>query len=97
MNYRMLYFASLCDAAGRAEETIASDAGDVRALYAELAARHGFTFTPDRLRVAVNGAYTDRSEEHTSELQSHVKLVCRRLLEKKKKGNSTQRIRGNVC
>src|SRR5438477_9424434 len=28
---------------------------------------------------------TDRSEEHTSELQSHVNLVCRLLLEKKKK------------
>src|SRR5438477_9490203 len=27
---------------------------------------------------------TLRSEEHTSELQSHVKLVCRLLLEKKK-------------
>src|SRR4051812_5793513 len=27
---------------------------------------------------------TDRSEEHTSELQSHVNLVCRLLLEKKK-------------
>src|SRR6266480_2541395 len=29
-----------------------------------------------------------RSEEHTSELQSHVNLVCRLLLEKKKKNNS---------
>src|SRR5690242_21500842 len=29
----------------------------------------------------------DRSEEHTSELQSHVNLVCRLLLEKKKKMN----------
>src|SRR5690242_21317809 len=28
-----------------------------------------------------------RSEEHTSELQSHVNLVCRLLLEKKKKKN----------
>src|SRR6202041_4195751 len=28
---------------------------------------------------------TPRSEEHTSELQSHVNLVCRLLLEKKKK------------
>src|SRR6266571_6758030 len=28
-----------------------------------------------------------RSEEHTSELQSHVNLVCRLLLEKKKKYN----------
>src|SRR5690242_21354235 len=27
-----------------------------------------------------------RSEEHTSELQSHVNLVCRLLLEKKKNG-----------
>src|SRR5260221_10005876 len=29
--------------------------------------------------------YTPRSEEHTSELQSHSDLVCRLLLEKKKK------------
>src|SRR5438477_3704322 len=28
--------------------------------------------------------YVKRSEEHTSELQSHVNLVCRLLLEKKK-------------
>src|SRR5438477_6700568 len=31
-----------------------------------------------------NCALSDRSEEHTSELQSHVNLVCRLLLEKKK-------------
>src|SRR6266540_7340121 len=30
-----------------------------------------------------------RSEEHTSELQSHHDLVCRLLLEKKKKKNQT--------
>src|SRR2546426_4500519 len=30
----------------------------------------------------------DRSEEHTSELQSPCNLVCRLLLEKKKKANS---------
>src|SRR5215204_6337742 len=30
-------------------------------------------------------AFADRSEEHTSELQSHSDLVCRLLLEKKKK------------
>src|SRR5690242_174525 len=29
-----------------------------------------------------------RSEEHTSELQSHVNIVCRLLLEKKKNGNT---------
>src|SRR5438034_50164 len=33
--------------------------------------------------------WTDRSEEHTSELQSHSDLVCRLLLEKKKKTNIT--------
>src|SRR5437667_10280088 len=38
--------------------------------------------------VSSNGARPDRqrSEEHTSELQSHHDLVCRLLLEKKKKG-----------
>src|SRR5438034_7390175 len=30
-----------------------------------------------------------RSEEHTSELQSHSDLVCRLLLEKKKKSNTS--------
>src|SRR5690242_21203914 len=37
-----------------------------------------------RGRVACDHRAT-RSEEHTSELQSHVNLVCRLLLEKKKK------------
>src|SRR2546427_52309 len=32
-----------------------------------------------------------RSEEHTSELQSQSNLVCRLLLEKKKKKNNTQK------
>src|SRR5438132_6670309 len=32
----------------------------------------------------------DRSEEHTSELQSHSDLVCRLLLEKKKKTQGRQ-------
>src|SRR5436190_3943980 len=32
-----------------------------------------------------------RSEEHTSELQSHSDLVCRLLLEKKKKKKKTQK------
>src|SRR5260370_26846291 len=31
-----------------------------------------------------------RSEEHTSELQSHLNIVCRLLLEKKKNPRSTQ-------
>src|SRR5947209_14213094 len=35
---------------------------------------------------------TDRSEEHTSELQSRQYLVCRLLLEKKKKNITTNQI-----
>src|SRR2546425_4455642 len=35
-------------------------------------------------------AFRDRSEEHTSELQSLAYLVCRLLLEKKKKKQNTQ-------
>src|SRR2546426_3353041 len=41
-----------------------------------------------------------RSEEHTSELQSPCNLVCRLLLEKKKKTNTTMSRRtepANVC
>src|SRR2546429_3013863 len=34
------------------------------------------------------GKQLDRSEEHTSELQSRLHLVCRLLLEKKKKNTS---------
>src|SRR5436309_4322845 len=34
--------------------------------------------------------YRDRSEEHTSELQSRENLVCRLLLEKKKKKRETK-------
>src|SRR2546422_5934343 len=44
----------------------------------EVEARPGL---PDPLR--------DRSEEHTSELQSRLHLVCRLLLEKKKKATTT--------
>src|SRR2546422_8141787 len=36
---------------------------------------------------ATTGYYVPRSEEHTSELQSRLHLVCRLLLEKKKKKN----------
>src|SRR5437588_3933092 len=38
---------------------------------------------------ASNNRVVVRSEEHTSELQSHSDLVCRLLLEKKKKNNTT--------
>src|SRR5438034_8568216 len=39
---------------------------------------------PERYRPLGYCVVTERSEEHTSELQSHSDLVCRLLLEKKK-------------
>src|SRR2546429_4060182 len=39
-------------------------------------------------RVRRGGPRAARSEEHTSELQSRLHLVCRLLLEKKKKNNT---------
>src|SRR5260370_9722912 len=43
--------------------------------------RHRTTRCPGRWTITYNPG---RSEEHTSELQSHLNLVCRLLLEKKK-------------
>src|SRR6266571_4664853 len=40
---------------------------------------------PTAIAIRSSGSPGGRSEEHTSELQSHVNLVCRLLLEKKKK------------
>src|SRR3712207_7158733 len=40
---------------------------------------------------AAEGPHVERSEEHTSELQSRQYLVCRLLLEKKKKTSSVSR------
>src|SRR6266480_6396867 len=43
------------------------------------------TAMPGSGKLTITGQLGDvRSEEHTSELQSHVNLVCRLLLEKKK-------------
>src|ERR1039457_7391656 len=43
----------------------------------------------DNLRCEAFGRHLARSEEHTSELQSPCNLVCRLLLEKKKKTKKT--------
>src|SRR6266571_2028201 len=50
--------------------------------------RSARTCGPARARSTGPG-WSCRSEEHTSELQSHVNLVCRLLLEKKKKSYLT--------
>src|SRR2546430_5825021 len=48
---------------------------------------------------AVDVRPVERSEEHTSELQSQSNLVCRLLLEKKNKLVANERVRahGHVC
>src|SRR5256885_9115973 len=67
------------DALGGGERHVAE-----RALLVDL---HDGDRLVDRVVVGVEGAHP-RSEEHTSELQSPCNLVCRLLLEKKKKNTS---------
>src|SRR5438034_7182845 len=57
--------------------------GHVRELMRWVSSPRGSSSLPGARRLA-------RSEEHTSELQSHSDLVCRLLLEKKKKKKSHQ-------
>src|SRR5207247_3924016 len=56
--------------------------GDTLFIHAELIKARSNRLAKARCSCVVNDA---RSEEHTSELQSRVDLVCRLLLEKKKK------------
>src|SRR5688572_32517436 len=65
---------------------VAQRRGDVRGLRQRRLSR------PLRLgaRRTERALAQSRSEEHTSELQSQSNLVCRLLLEKKKKQNNTQ-------
>src|SRR5260221_6744579 len=52
-------------------------------LFRSAAAHRGRGMAEDTLDLAAASALSTRSEEHTSELQSHSDLVCRLLLEKK--------------
>src|SRR5260370_6384307 len=48
--------------------------------------------TTATIKARLSSGPTRRSEEHTSELQSHLNLVCRLLLEKKKKNKYQENI-----
>src|SRR2546426_1287815 len=63
---------------------------DARLRLAGLADREQYGESKPGIQVTVNSAtlHVDRSEEHTSELQSPCNLVCRLLLEKKKKNKT---------
>src|SRR5206468_10570928 len=79
-------FRDLAEAALRGEPDHGADRlghareqADVHYVLGQLVAHLG------RDQAGVNAVHPDRSEEHTSELQSRSDLVCRLLLEKKKK------------
>src|SRR2546425_6126481 len=67
----------------------------MRVFFSQWPANHGFplTYYYSKLPgvVVKLDAAMRRSEEHTSELQSLAYLVCRLLLEKKKRANSAHR------
>src|SRR5690242_21050157 len=84
--YTTLFRSRAAEASGRAEaEVVRADAAvaaaeeEVRRMRASV---RSLSDELDDARKAARGSR--RSEEHTSELQSHVNLVCRLLLEKKK-------------
>ncbi len=61
MRVRLLYFASLRDAAGCDSEEVDVGAGSLAELYEAARTRHGLPMTSDRLRVAMDGAFADWS------------------------------------
>src|SRR3712207_7205602 len=66
--------------------TAADDDGIFAQAVPHAAAEHG-----------INEITPERSEEHTSELQSRQYLVCRLLLEKKKNNNTISPSNHNMC
>ena len=61
----VLYFAALRDSARVASEVVDTTAADLRALYAQLDARHAFGFPERQLRVAVDGDFADWGDAPT--------------------------------
>src|SRR5688572_31290434 len=73
-------------------EPVKWEAGKVKVLLVGGGSAHKFSEffgTADGATLRAAG-YSVRSEEHTSELQSQSNLVCRLLLEKKKKKTNTK-------
>jgi molybdopterin converting factor subunit 1 len=59
MRVNLRYYALLREQAGRQSESVDTEAATPAALYAELAARHGFRLPAAQLRVAVNAAFCE--------------------------------------
>jgi molybdopterin synthase sulfur carrier subunit len=62
MRVRLLYFASLRDAAGCDEDKLDVASMSLAQLYENARIRHGFAFPQERLRVARNGAFAHWNE-----------------------------------
>src|SRR5260370_26011189 len=73
------------------------DPGAKTALTAETATNAAIAATGGSLAEIAGIAVNARSEEHTSELQSHLNLVCRLLLEKKKSKSSSCPAPSTTC
>src|SRR5260370_15771762 len=87
-----IYTLSLHDALPISGQTQASPGSHLSAaLPAPAGRRAGPHAGSRRLRHRRRSWPAPRSEEHTSELQSHLNLVCRLLLEKKKTNNIRKR------
>src|SRR5260370_3104850 len=69
----------------RPESTMALATGSITPSVDSENAKMPASDTTSRITADSSPATLGRSEEHTSELQSHLNLVCRLLLEKKKK------------
>src|SRR2546430_7093778 len=65
---------------------------DTRRRMVDLPQPDGPTMATNSFLATVNERSRRRSEEHTSELQSQSNLVCRLLLEKKKKQSTAPRL-----
>jgi molybdopterin synthase sulfur carrier subunit len=53
------YYAQLREQARTSSEQISTGATSLHGLYEELRTRHGFTLSPDALKVAVNAQFSD--------------------------------------
>jgi molybdenum cofactor guanylyltransferase len=63
MQLKIQYYALMREQAGRSEETLETSAATPADLYAELAARYGFTLSRAQLKVAVNSEFSDWSRK----------------------------------
>src|SRR5207237_3470043 len=74
-----------CRSTAAADDRSAHDVGDRCRVLSRRRMDRVVESRPHGSHIASGGILRRRSEEHTSELQSHLNLVCRLLLEKKKK------------